>query len=411
MITLGINSVYHESSAAIVKNGKILAAVEEERFSRKKHAKPAQPNTADQLPVAAIAFCLQQAGIDSEQLDAIAISFNPELRRQQFQLDPISIDGGWGSKRGEDTFSQGLANIPEQIGKCLGENAPEKLYWLPHHLCHSASAFFPSPYREAAILTIDGIAESASTQLAMGDGNIIRPLKELDYPHSMGFLWEKFAEFLGFSEYDACKVMSMASYGRATFMNEMRHIAQLTEQDFAINHETVQFRVPDYSRLEHHLGKRRLPNEPLEQRHFDIACSLQAFTTGALLTLIQDLYQRCPSQNLCLAGGVALNCAGNWTIQEKSPFPNLYIPAAPHDAGTAIGAALQLEASSNGNRAAGQLNPYLGPDYGEGAIRNTIVGFGLTAQKVEDPAQMVAQLIATGNIVGERASDGIDINL
>ncbi len=336
MIVLGINSVYHESAAAIAIDGKILAAVEEERFNRQKHAKPARVDNPHILPKEAIAFCLANAKIKAEDMDAIAFSFEPKLRELNFQFDSLSVPGNWGSEQGENKFRHCLQEVKNSLNRLLGDNASSKLVWVPHHLAHAASAFYPSGFSEAAILVIDGIAENASSMLAWGQGNKITQKYEIQYPHSLGFLWEKLAEYMGFSEYDACKVMGLAAYGQADPQREaFAQFAKVREKDFILDKELIRFRLPEFDKLESLLGKARKPKEPLEDRHKDTAASLQEFTDKAVMALVEHLYHICPSENLCLAGGVALNCVTNWLIKEKGPFANVFIPTAPHDAGTA----------------------------------------------------------------------------
>ncbi|MEH1835957.1 MAG: carbamoyltransferase C-terminal domain-containing protein [Nostoc sp.] len=403
MIVLGINSVYHESAASCVIDGRIVSAAEEERFNRYKHGKAARIDNPHILPINAINFCLKDVNLDSEDIDIIAFSFDPKVREKSFEIDPITLAGDWGSIEGEKIFLSGLGQIKHSLNQALGDKAAEKLVWVSHHLAHAASAFFPSGLKEAAILVIDGIGENASSMMAYGNDNRLSILHEIQYPHSLGFLWEKLSRFLGFSEYDACKVMGLAAYGQSETLQEaFSQFAQITDKNFTLEKEILRFRVNEFEKLEALLGKRRKKNEPIEQRHKDIAASLQAFTSEVVLRLVEELYHLCPQENLCLAGGVALNCATNWLIKEKGPFKNIFIPTAPHDAGTAIGAALYAYHTRLGEQAARttpQLSPYMGPKFTTEEILLAIEESGLTARRSEDSAIETADMVADGKVV------------
>ena len=402
MITLGINSVYHESAAALIIDGQVIAATEEERFNRRKHAKSAEPHTAHILPLKAIAFCLHRANLTLEELDKIAFSFEPKIREKYFQLDPISVPGGWGSQEGEDKFRHCLQQVPVSIANALGEGAEEKIVYVPHHLAHAASSFFTSGFAQAAFLTIDGIAENASTMLGIARGNKLIPKYELQYPHSLGFLWEKLAQYLGFSGYDAGKVMGLAAYGQSLEWQEaFQKIACLTKKGFAVEQKVTCFRLPNFEPLDAILGSHRSQSDSLEERHWNIAATLQEFNNQAVLSLVEYLYTLYPSNNLCLAGGVALNCATNWFVKEQGPYQNVYIPPAAHDAGTAVGAALYVDRSRRKTEAnVAQLNPYLGPDFTDEEILAAIAESGLSARYSSDSAVEAAELIAGKKVVG-----------
>jgi carbamoyltransferase len=402
MIVLGINSVYHESAASCVMDGRIVSAAEEERFNRYKHGKAARIDNPHLLPMYSINFCLKDVNLNPEDIDLIAFSFDAKVREKSWEIDPISLAGDWGSIEGEKTFLLGLGQIKHSLNQALGDKAAEKLVWVPHHLAHAASAFFPSGLKEAAILVIDGIGENASSMMAYGNGNGLDILHEIQYPHSLGFLWEKLSQFLGFSEYDACKVMGLAAYGQSETLQEaFSQFAQVTDKNFTLEKEILRFRVGEFEKLEALLGKRRQKNEPIEERHKNIAASLQAFNNEAVLRLVEELYRRCPSENLCLAGGVALNCVTNWLIKEKGPFKNLFIPTAPHDAGTAIGAALYAYHTRLGKEAARtqQLSPYTGPEFTTEEILLAIEESGLTARRSIDSAIEAADMVADGKVV------------
>ncbi|MBP5972480.1 carbamoyltransferase [Brasilonema sp. CT11] len=403
MIVLGINSVYHESAASCIIDGRIVSAVEEERFNRNKHGKAARIDNPHILPIHSINFCLRNANLEIKDIDLIAFSFDPKLRKKSFEFDPISLPRDWGSIEGEKTFLLGLEQVKLSLIQALGEKAAEKLIWVPHHLAHAASAFFPSGLEEAAILVIDGIGENASSIMAYGNENRLGVLHEIQYPHSLGFLWEKLAQFLGFSEYDACKVMGLAAYGQSETMREaFSQFARITDKDFTLEKEVLRFRVGEFELLEALLGKSRKKNEPIEQHHKEIAASLQGFTDQAVLHLVEVLYRLCPSDNLCYSGGVALNCVTNWLIKEKGPFKNIFIPTAPHDAGTAVGAALYAYHTQCNQQKVHtpQLTPHTGPEFTTEEILLAIEESGLTTRRSIDSAIEAADMVADGKVVG-----------
>jgi carbamoyltransferase len=203
---LGINSVYHESAAALLVDGRLAAAVEEERFNRIKHGKQAEFDNPHQLPERAIRFCLKHAGLTAGDIGHVAYSFDPKLRRRRYRAE-------WWDRRSEETFQLRLGQVRGAIEDLLGHSLGQRLHFVPHHLAHAASAYFPSGFDRAAILTIDGIGETAGSSLAKAVGTRIQSVETFEYPHSIGFLWEVFSAYLGFSHHDASKVMGLAAYG------------------------------------------------------------------------------------------------------------------------------------------------------------------------------------------------------
>jgi carbamoyltransferase len=370
MIILGVNSVFHESSAAIVVNGRVVASAEEERFNRRKHAKPADVDNADVLPVAAIKFCMEQARVSAADIDAIGYSYDPALRRQTFVPDHLSVEGDWGSVTGENTFWDSLDRVPHALSALLGRRVP--IGWVRHHLAHAAAVYHPFCPRDAAVLVVDGIGENAASVLFGGDTERLNILEETCYPHSIGFVWERISAFLGFSPYDACKVMGLAAYGHPrAHRRAFKQFVQVNHDGtYALNLDVLRFRLPSSEPLEALLGPPR-SGGPIAQRHADIAATLQELTDEIMLGLVRRLYDLHPSKALGLAGGVALNCSTNYVLKERGPFEQLYFPPAPHDGGTAIGAALQVAAlNGDGGRAA--HTPYLGPAYSDRDIANAL---------------------------------------
>jgi len=401
---LGINSVYHESSAAMIVNGELVAAAEEERFSRKKHAKDARIDNPHHLPLKAIEYCLNSEGVDPDEIDAFCYSFNPQLRADQFQLDTEALEGDWGSAEGEKIFRACIQEAPRALSSFLGVGVQERFHWVTHHLAHAASAFFASGFPEAAVLVADGIAENASAIIAKASGTEIAELEEIHYPHSLGFLWEKLSEFLGFTSRDASKVMGLAAYGDENgFSQIFDSLCWMDRDGFRVNRSLAQFRQPRFDKLASLLGPKRMCSEVMSQRHYNIASSLQRFTDQAMLALARKAFDLFPRKNLCMAGGLALNCRTNQLIKDRGPFENLYIPPAPHDAGTAAGAALIINFKLNGSP--GTLNavppsPYLGPAFSNREIEREVVRSGLKGDYAEEPWKRAAVLLAKGQIIG-----------
>ncbi|KAI9371233.1 Carbamoyltransferase-domain-containing protein [Aspergillus egyptiacus] len=400
MRIFGINSVYHESAATLVVDGQVVAAAEEERFSRIKHAKPARVDNPEVLPLESIRYCLESAAVKPEDLDAIAYSFDPDLRERDFILDDQTPAGDWGTAEGEKTFLARLRSVPDALAAHLGR-AEQRFTFIPHHLSHAASSFYPSGFEEAAILVADGIGEAACTLLARGDKNGITILREIPFPHSIGFIWEKISQYVGFSEYDACKTMGLAAYGDASkFKDAFKQLMWVESAGgYAVDKATANFRLPDFDRLEALFGPARKAGTPLESHHYDVAAALQAVTDEALLALAKELRQVVDSDNLCLAGGVALNCVSNVVLKEAGLFSNIFIPSAPHDAGTAMGAALELNQRMGGPANLASDTPYLGPEYDDAAIVAAYKAAGLSPELSSSPALEAARMIAAGKVV------------
>lgn len=416
---LGINHAYHESSACLINDGIMVAAAEEERFTRVKHGKEARVDNPHELPLQAMNYCRERAGIPLDEIDYVVSSFNPRRRfssrnpEKKLEKNPEpTFDGQWGSASGETLFYQNLQRVPRYLSERWGMDGSSRagrsrFSWINHHDAHAGSAFFVSPFDSAAVLVIDGIGEQESTSGYEGEGNTLQKKWSIPYPHSIGFLWEKIAKFLGFSEYDAGTVMALASYGDSerdyakfkqfiTINGDNDH-----ERCFHIDPDVVQFRVEDYTGLERILGNRRISEEALEDRHADIAAGLQRVTEEIVLSLGAKLYRETKKKKLCMAGGVALNCVANAVLLEKGPFTDIYIQPAAHDAGTAIGSAYYLWHQRLGNpRSFVMIHPYYGPEYSQENLKNALDSQGLHYRYHSTIEKEVARLIAEGNIVG-----------
>jgi len=398
---LGINSAYHESSACLLKDGVIVGAVEEERLSRVKHAKKASVDNPDELPLRAIRSCLDRAHIEAGQVDAIGFSINPHRRLKNKDFDDLVIENSWGSVAGEQQFFHKLSTIPAQL---RGMGFTDEFAWVDHHLCHAASAYYPSPFDEAAILTVDGIGEESSTAFGVGKGKDLHIFQEVEYPSSLGFLWEKLSKYLGFTDYDACKIMALAAYGNPEpCMKEFGALVTLLpEGKFRMDSSGLRFRVEDYVALEGLFQvKRRRPEEEILPAHCDIVAALQRVTDHVMLHMVEHLYEYTKLDNLCIAGGVALNCVSNSYIHEQGSFKNLFIQPAAHDAGTAIGAATYVWHSRfSGEQRSLMGDAYLGPEFSEEEMREVLDAEGITYERRDDIVKVVARLLDEGNIVG-----------
>ena len=407
MIIVGINSVFHESSACLLKDGIILAAAEEERFNRIKHGKQMQVDTPDELPVQAIQYCLDKAGIAINDIDVIGYSSDPT----QIALDQVPLellDGEqWGGQEGLEIFWGALYQVPEKLQKMgfMGE-----FTWVDHHTAHAASAYYASPFQEAAVLSVDGIGDLNTTASFRGAQNKLNFLQDVAYPHSLGFLWELCSLFLGFDVYDAAKVMGLAAYGNpARFADHFQRLVRLMpDGQFEVDNDQLRFGSISYyppsaycAGLESLFDvKRRTHDQPLTSVHEDIAAALQALTNDVVLHLTRHLHGITGSENLCLAGGVALNCVTNQVVFEEGPFAHLYVQPASHDGGTALGAAAYIWyhlLENTGHEAI--THAYLGPSFTGAEIEAALQAHRLSYRASTRIEREVAELISQGNIV------------
>lgn len=406
---LGINSAYHESSCCILKNGKIIAIGEEERFNRIKHAKRPLPSNPDELPLQSISYCLKEAGISWHQIDHVGYSFVPILRLQNIDIDDKTATKGWWWKtvEGEILFYRKILTIPQELSSIADSDIKKKFKWIEHHVCHASSAYFCSPFNSAAILSVDGIGEFATTWIGHGKYNQIQKLKEIEYPDSIGFLWETFCKFLGFSLYDASKLMGLAAYGDSKqYIRQFKKLIKISKRGFRVPDSIFELQKEGMKRLENLFEKPRLPDENIQRRHADIAAGLQEITNEIMINLAREAYDLTKEQNLCISGGVALNCISNYFIQKESGFKRVYVQPASHDAGTAIGAALYIWNHLLGNKKEYAMpHPYFGPQYSNSEIKQAIEACGLnksngfTVRYVKHIEKEAARMIADGNVV------------
>ncbi len=401
MYILGINSVYHESSACLVHNGEIVAYAEEERLNRIKHGKYACVANIDLLPEKSIEYCLKTAGICSDQISQVGLSFTPEKRLKVLEIEEETVPMEFGDKQGEAIVQQKLLATPDNLRKLLSPKLD--IRWLDHHLCHAASAFFVSPFEESAIMVIDGIAEFDTVYLGMAKGNSIDSIKILSYPNSVGFLWEKIAKYLGYTKYDAGKIMGLGAYGDSNvFFDQFCQFICFEEGQFFIDNNIAKLRSDDNSPLEAVFGiKQRQKDEPVTEIHAHIVAGLQKMTEKIYLHLANYLHHKTNSDNVCLAGGVALNCQANTKLAQQGKFKNIFIPPHCNDAGTSIGAALYLSHQSKKHSQYGKklFLPYWKTHFSNDLIATELNKSNYSYQKHEDINRQTASLLAKGKIV------------
>ncbi len=352
MYILGINCVYHESSVALieVKNDawKVISFVEEERFNRKKRAKPANIDNCDVLPIMSLKWTFEQNNITIKDIAQIGTSMNAEKRHAKnttHQHPYTPEENGFGTEEGETLFYNSTKNVEQKLRQ-MGFDGT--FHFLNHHECHSASSYYVSGFSDAVSLVVDGISEFESTSIFDCNGKEQKLMHTIDYPNSLGFLWEKFSEYVGFTEYDSGKVMGMSAFGGKRILeSRFDKIAKLTDDGFALNDEIIQFRSDGHKTLEQVFGipksNKKITDLNYETLiYFDVAATLQDFTEKALLQLAKKAKDLTGKKRLCLSGGVSLNCVANQKILETGWFDEVFIQPAANDAGTALGAALVI---------------------------------------------------------------------
>ena len=382
MRILGINALFHDPAAALVIDGRAVAAAEEERFSRRKHGKRPVPFAAWELPEQAAAWCLAQSGLRPQDLDAVAYSFDPALARP---ADALGLDDPWDHLR--LTYAR---EAPGFLCTALPGLDPAAVHFVPHHLAHAASAAYAAPDAETcSVLVLDGRGEAASHLAARRTGGRLEPLCAQELPHSLGLVYEELTEHLGFlRSCDEYKVMALASHGTPRMLPELRrHIRSTQDGGF---HATG---VP-WSDLAH----RRLPEEAWTQEHADLAASVQQCLEEVLLDLARWLHGRTGDRLLAMAGGVALNCVANSRIAREGPFDRVWVQPAAGDAGTALGGALHL-AAADGDRPAPVPGTDLGRGWSDAELEAWLKTAGVPYQRPADIATEVAEVLAADGIV------------
>jgi carbamoyltransferase len=411
---LGISAFYHDSAAALIEDGAITAAAQEERFTRKKHD--------SRFPENAITFCLDHAGVGLGQIDYVAFYDKPFLKFERLIETYLAFaPRGFASFRTalpvwlrEKLFQKDL--LRREFAKFDRDfDWKNRLLFSEHHLSHAASAFFPSPFEEACVLTMDGVGEWATTSLAMGQGNRLKVLREIHFPHSLGLLYSAFTSYTGFrvnsGEY---KVMGLAPYGEPRYADTITDTLMDLKDDGTFRLDQSYFEyctgLAMTSGKFHRSfgGPPRGPDEPLTQRHMDLAASVQKVTEKVVLRLARSIARDTGAKNLCLAGGVALNCVANGKLLRDGCFEAIWIQPAAGDAGGALGAALaayhlykggERKISGAGDAMGGA---YLGPELPAAEIESRLAEAGAKFSVLDDDAliETTAQALADGKAVG-----------
>ena len=388
MRVLGISAFYHDSAAALLRDGEIVAAAQEERFTRRKHEAA--------FPTRAVDFCLQRAGVTLDAVDRIAFYDKPFLKFERLLESYVAF-----APRGFRSFRMAIPAwlkeklfqkkiLSDRLAECAGGGAWQaRLLFAEHHQSHAASAFYPSPFAEAVVLTLDGVGEWATASVALGREHDLDIIREIHYPHSLGLLYAAFTSYIGFKvnsgEY---KVMGLAPYGEPRFAQVILDRLIDVKDDGSFRLDQQYFNYGAGLTMTNEAfdalfgGAPRRADQPLTQRHMDLAASIQAVTEEVVLRLTRALAREGHSRNLCLAGGVALNCVANGKILRDGQFKRIWIQPAAGDAGGALGAAYVAyhrwagrprRRGGHGDRMQGS---YLGPDYDQSEIEARLSALG-----------------------------------
>ncbi len=416
MYILGVNAFHGDSSACLLKDGIILCATEEERFRRIKHWAG--------FPSEAIKFCLNDAGIKAQDLDYITISRNPKANLLKKILHTLKNRVGIKSVFDRLLNSNKVNSIKSEIATTFNISESEikaEIHNIEHHRSHIASSFFASRFNESAILSIDGFGDFTSTMTAIGNGNTIKVLDSVDYPHSLGVFYTTVTQFLGFPKYgDEYKVMGLAPYGKAKYLKELTKILHKTDDGFftlnkkyfkhfkkgiAMDWKNGQPTIDSLFTCEWEklFFTARKKGDTLEQFHIDLATSTQSFTEELLFFMLNNLYKKTGLENICITGGVAQNSVANGKILKNTPFKDMYIPSASHDAGTSIGSALYLyNHILNESRLPEIKTAYLGRESDNEEIISCIEKIGLKYESVDDDElfERVTDKLINGGVVG-----------
>jgi carbamoyltransferase len=380
---LGVNAVFHDPAAALVVDGRIVAAAEEERFTRRKHGHANVPFAAWELPERAMRWCLEHAGLAASDLDAVAYGYDPALA--------APVDGRIHARGWEPLRTLYAERAPLFLRTALPGLAPDRVRFVAHHVAHAASAALASPYDTCAVMTLDGRGEATSYLAGAVRGGHLEILAEQPLPHSLGLLYEALTRHLGFRHgSDEYKVMAMAAYGRPRHAEVLRAAVRVTDAGgFATDPIDWDALAPRAAG-----GRGRLARE-----HADLACSVQRRLEEVLLELAAWLHARTGERRLALAGGVALNCVANAVLAERGPFDEVWVQPAAGDSGTALGAALHVAAEA-GDRPEPMATAALGRGFGDEEIRAWLDRAGVRYEEPDDLAGAVADILAAGTVVG-----------
>lgn len=416
MYTLGLNAFHGDSSACIFKDNILIAASEEERFRRIKHWAG--------MPTEAIGFCLQEAGISLSEVDHIAISRDPNANAYK-KIKHVLTKGFRLGALVDRLRNRGkVKSIRQQLAEAFGleeKTIKAVFHNVEHHRSHLASAFFVSPFEEAALLSIDGFGDFTSTMTGIGRGNTIEVLDEVNYPHSIGVFYTAFTQWLGFPHYgDEYKVMGLAPYGQPLYIDKVKQVIrikpdglfELDERYFRHVKEGVAMTweagIPEIGPLfsgyfVEQLGPARGGQDELTQMHRDMAASVQVVCEEIVFHLLDHLHQKTGLDAVCIAGGVAQNSVANGKILRRTPFKEVYIPPAGHDAGTATGSALYvIHQILQQPRTKEKQSAYTGSQFSDAEIENCLRNRNVSYRKLEDAElyETVATALVDGGVIG-----------
>lgn len=404
-VVLGLTNDGVDTSAALVIDGRVSAAVAEERLVREKRTR--------RFPAHAIRDCLRQAGVTGRDVSTVAIGWNPMQNMERL---------GSGQFETVRYFPEMLYRHPGRLHALFNGSARDagieqalhvddarmRIEYVDHHLAHAALAYYASPFDRAAILSVDGFGEKVSTLLAVGEGGHIRVLETVEFPHSLGMFYETITQFLGFEpDSDEYRVMGASAYGDpARFRGAMRELVRCLDSGlFDINLPYFQYYLFSRSthyhqRIEQLLGPAFTQGAELDQRGADIAAAAQETLEHTLFHMARRLHQLTGTTDLCLSGGVALNCLANGKFAAETPFTRVFVPPAPEDMGTSLGAALHVAYAGGGGCEWELTDNYYGPSYGDAEIRAELDRYRLCYRELEDPADYAASRVAAGDVVG-----------
>jgi carbamoyltransferase len=417
MITLGLNAAFHDSSAALVIDGQLVAASEEERFTGIKHAKRPLPFTAWELPFNAIDHCLAEAGVTLAEVDHVAYSYDPQrFIRERLKgdsmtlpLQPSAGDKGDWENPWDPLFASYILNAPRQLASGaphhlkkrfagVRHDGPYQWHFVDHHLCHQASAYLASPFERCAVMTLDGRGEEATTSYGRFKDGRYERFGDVLMPHSLGLLYERITSYLGFlHSSDEYKVMALAAMGEPTHLDTFRSLIHVGEDG--------QYRIDAFDPVAL-FGPPRERGGPLEQRHFDLTASLQRALEETAIELARWLRQASGERHLAMAGGVALNCVMNARLRDAGLFDEVWVQPAAGDAGTALGAALWVDARQRATAAApaprvwSMDHAYWGPQYGDDEIEQLLRWSKVPYRVMDDVAAETAELLARDQVIG-----------
>jgi carbamoyltransferase len=410
---LGVNAYHGDAAAALIVDGELVAAAEEERFNRVKHCAG--------FPSAAARWCLDDAGLRPDELDHVAVSRDPRANLGRKLLRTIRHGASARYLKARLDNASRIRDVGSALAEALGvTELRAEVHNVEHHQAHVASAFFVSPFEDAAILSVDGFGDFASTMLAEGHGNRFEVLERVIYPHSLGIFYTAVTQWLGFPHYgDEGKVMGLAPYGKPRYLAKMRELVKLDGPLFELgldyfthDKEGVAMNWDGGSptigriysdRLVELFGAARTPDGDLTELYNDVAASAQAMTEEAVLHLCNTLHEQTGLPNLCLAGGVALNAVANGRILPETAFEELYVQPAAGDSGTAVGAAYHVwNQELREPRGFVMVHAYTGPGFSDDEIRAALDEAGIKADRLDDDTlfSTVAERIADGDVVG-----------